>query len=679
MPRSQPVKEVPRWKRGTPKQPLVRQVTPPARGDNSPGQAGQPGQGNRAVPPVPSRGSRVRRHAWRNRRLSPPLFLAVFVIAGGLALHRGPHHDLTGWLACAAVPGLLVWLTRHLSTFARRWFDFAALLAGVWLPQIAVSGLGHVARVLFLLTWLPLAWFWVKHYKVIPVPAAEEKQPEPEPDPSGDPARWQRLTEKRKWTGHLVNPVTIPGGRKWDIMLDGSQTNIGEVLGQPRAVAAAYDKAMTDAYVEPHRTGVESRGTLTILKSGTLQAAHEWNGQGFSSEGIARLARFADGAPVRIRAWIPRDGTRHGLIAGASGAGKSATLDLLVWLAVTAELPVIPVILDPQNGQSLPQWRGRVLYASGVDECARMMRGLNAGLMDRSLRLSSMTWDDEGHPAAGMPFFDSRLSGLPVLMPIVDEAPLLLQGEGNAKLAAEMVYLAATGAKLARKAGGSMWFVAQLPSLAELGDQALRSQLVGGNVISLRTGDSVSSGMLGLEADPSALPKYFPDGSPTQGIGYAVTMDNRQAPMRVDMVPSRMRHEPVEVPQLEPEFLEAMDRAMGGVSPTSAVLPAASPRPVPITTTVEPEPMADDGPEGRTCADAVLQVLTDRGTEMERGEVIKWVGELATTGWGRPKPFGIRSITNALRDLTESGLLVKPRDGVYKRAEAAETITKENG
>jgi hypothetical protein len=231
------------------------------------------------------------------------------------------------------------------------------------------------------------------------------------------------------------------------------------------------------------------------------------------------------------------------------------------------------------------------------------------------------------------------------------------------KLAAEMTSKSADAGKLGRKAGESEWLVAQVPSLAELGgDQALRSMLVGGNVVSLRTGDKVSAGMLGLEADPASLPKYFPDGEPTQGLGYAVTMDNRQAPMRTDLIPSRMRHRAVEVPQLEDEFLEAMDYAMNKGIPLANVAPLA--------VAAQPDQAADDGPEGRRCVDAVWTVLQRKGREMERGEIIGEVGKLATGEWVREKSFSIRSVTNALGDLASGKHpdrpVIKPRDGVYE-------------
>jgi hypothetical protein len=169
--------------------------------------------------------------------------------------------------------------------------------------------------------------------------------------------------------------------------------------------------------------------------------------------------------------------------------------------------------------------------------------------------------------------------------------------------------------------------------------------------------------MVGLEADPSTLPKYFPDGSATGGLGYVISVDNRQAPFRSDMVPRRMRHQSVEVPTLEDEFLEAMDRAMRGVATSTDRV-------------TQPE-AADDAPDGRRCVDAVWQVLSDSGKPMERGEIIKWVNELVTTGWGRARPFSLRSVTTALTTLCSGTCpdrtVIKPQgddSGVYQAVTA---------
>lgn len=661
MPRQPARKEVPRWRRGkTAPQPaaviqvrgrharaLTRELTA-AR----PAGRGKEGTAAGGAPAVPG--------AWRFRRhLVPFAWLAGLTAAS--ALRAAPHPLLCGLAASVAAPLLMVLFTRHLPDWTRRAADVAALFTSIWLPVLAVVPLRSCIAWL-LLTWAPLAALWTRHYRWRAAPAAPAAGA-----PASDLVIWDKLAGKRRWAGRLGDLEPLPGGgRRYPILLDGAETHIGQVMAEPRAVAAAYDRPQTEAYAEPDPTGVESRGYLTILDGGTLETVREWDERGIGEDGTAVIGRFADGQPARVRFWVPRDGTRHSLIAGTSGAGKTALIDMLIWLALKGAVPVVPIILDPQNGQSLPQYQDKLLYAAGIGECVRMVRGLNAGMMDRSRRLASMTWDDDGHKARGMPFFDARLTGLPVVMPFTDEAPVLLSGDGNPRLAAEMIRLAGERAKLGRKTGMSEQLAAQVPSLGELGDQALRSMLVGGNVICLRTGDKVSAGMVGLQADPYALPKYFPSGEPTQGLGYVVSIDNRQAPFRSDLVPGRMRHEPVEVPQLEDGFREAMEAAMGGISPTASFPPPPA-RP--------PEPAAEpEAAEGRRCIDAVWLVLSERGGEMTRGEVIKWVSDLAQAR-GR-KPWSIKAVGDALRDLAAgkdpARPVAKPRDGVY-RAEARES------
>jgi hypothetical protein len=151
-------------------------------------------------------------------------------------------------------------------------------------------------------------------------------------------------------------------------------------------------------------------------------------------------------------------------------------------------------------------------------------------------------------------------------------------------------------------------------------------------------------------------PKHFrPD---TGGLGYVIGPDNRQAPMRVGPVPSRMRRSVPEIASPDDAFDAALSTGMLAWRLHVGGQPSVAPDPAP----------ADDAPEGRRCADAVWQVLADSGQPMERGEIIKWVSELATTGWDRDKPFSIRAVTNALSALTASERITRlpGRDGVYQ-------------
>jgi hypothetical protein len=283
-------------------------------------------------------------------------------------------------------------------------------------------------------------------------------------------------------------------------------------------------------------------------------------------------------------------------------------------------------------------------------------------MLGRSRYLAGLRWDDDGIPMRGMGFFDYDLTRLPMPLILFDEAHMALKG--RTKLEQEIVGQVTEIGRLGRKTGTEMVLATHIPSLAELGgEQALRDMLRGGNVVSMRTANRVAAGMVGLEKDPSEIPMFFANGKETYGLGYAAGPDSRpDAPMRSDLVPKSARHRVPPVPRLDDRFLEAMDRAMGAEGITLPSLPSLPP---PV---LQPETPADDGPEGRRCTDAVLQVLTDRGAEMERGEIIRWTADLVKGAWERERPFAIRSVTNALRDLTDEGKIAKVRDGVYRAA-----------
>jgi hypothetical protein len=376
--------------------------------------------------------------------------------------------------------------------------------------------------------------------------------------------------------------------------------------------------------------------------------------------------------------YSPRYGTRHDLISGTTGSGKTALLDLYCMIALTSGC-FVPVICDPQEGQSLPFWRDKCLYASGVGQVERMLRGLHAGFLDRSSYLATLPWVDDGVKMPGMPFFDYELTGLPMPLIILDEAHMVLKDGSRQQRAIRDAVLEM--ARLIRKTGGKMTLATQMPSLEDLGGkQALRDMLRGGNVWSGRTANKVAGGMLGLVKDPSEIPRFFGDGEETAGLGYMDGPDNRpDAPMRTDRVSKDHYRNPPAVRQLDDRFLEVMDRAMkASVSPTSTVAPvpaaARNGQRAGGLGTLLRHPRRDDTPEpeaaqeGRRCIDAVWQVLSDAGAEMTRGEVIKWTGDLARS-WDR-KPWSIKAIQNALTDLAEgkdqARPVAKPRDGVYR-------------
>jgi len=661
-------REVPRWKR---KQPQPATTVIQLRGrqarrftrDLAAVPDGKEGKEGTAVP-----------GAWRFRKhLVPFAWLAGLAVASGV--RAVPHPLLWGMLASVAVPVLMVLCTRHLPDWTRRAVDVAALVTSAWLPLLAMLPLRQCVPWL-LLTWAPLAALWVRHYRWRP------QSPAPLPAPDDDAATWAALCEQQKWNARLGTAERlVGGGRRYPVQCDGIKTVMKKILAQPDHVAGAWHSPVTEVYAERDPKGVTTAGFLTILPGNSLQASAWWDGAGMDpATGLVQAGRFADGSPAHMKWYTPRYGTRHDLISGTTGSGKTALLDLYCMIALTSGC-FVPIICDPQEGQSLPFWRDKCLYASGVGQVERMLRGLYAGFLDRSSYLATLPWVDDGVKMPGMPFFDYELTGLPMPLIILDEAHMVLKDGSRQQRAIRDAVL--DMARLIRKTGGKMTLATQMPSLEDLGGkQALRDMLRGGNVWSGRTANRVATGMLGLVKDPSEIPRYFSNGEETAGLGYMDGPDNRpDAPMRTLRVGKDHYRNPPPVRTLDGRFLEAMDAAMKqAVSPTSTVAPVVparnertgglgnlmqfprrddTPRPDPA-----PEPVA----EGRRCVDAVWQVLSDRDAEMTRGEVIKWVGDLARS-WER-KPWSIKAIQTALTDLAEgkdpARPVAKPRDGVYR-------------
>jgi hypothetical protein len=105
---------------------------------------------------------------------------------------------------------------------------------------------------------------------------------------------------------------------------------------------------MTEAYAERDPQGVTSRGYLTILGRETLMKPREWNGAGIDpATGMAFAGRYADGSPMHLKFLTPRYGTRHALVSGTTGSGKTELLNLICWIAIVSG--IVPVILDPQE------------------------------------------------------------------------------------------------------------------------------------------------------------------------------------------------------------------------------------------------------------------------------------------------------------------------------------------
>lgn len=459
---------------------------------------------------------------------------------GGFRFRRqlGPLGWLA-WMACGLIPGIgwaaallaglaalaaTVALTRHRSAWVRAQCQGSAAWAALWAVVFPLAGTGWWAA-MALAGWALPYGFWLHKYAWRPA--------DPDAPPDKIEERFDELADRQRWNARLGPGEPIPNGMRYPITCNGAHTQIGQITSANAAVAATFDKAVTEAYAERDPSGIESRGRLTLLVKGTLDQVREWDGLGYDENGFGRLGRFPDGMDFRGRAYKPGagGGAFHFLVAGADGTGKTGDLNLLLAKAARTRR-IAPVILDPQMGQALPAWREHVPYACGTDECLAFLRGLHDAMFGRSDFLGGFEWTDPrtGRKRRGLDHFDAGTCGRPMVQVIVDEAPVLLAIRGVPELVLDF-------GKLGRKVGFGLVLAVQVPSVREMQAGELRSILNGGTVICHRTGDKVSSGMLNLPAEPNLLPRYFPNGTRTEGLGYGASIEDRpDVTMRTDFV-----------------------------------------------------------------------------------------------------------------------------------------------
>jgi hypothetical protein len=482
-----------------------------------------------------------RLRAWlsTNRVRLAPVYLATSMPVDGWILHA----PADGWKTALALgaagtawAGAWGWaegagrFTRALPDVRDRWMALtgSAAASGI-VTSMAVNGgpdLGANPYWGLILTWGGVygTWWWRRAGR----------------DSSG--ARVPLTDEILVWDKHvakaggampgseLVEPEAVRGNGWTAVAL----APPGDVAtANPIRIASAYDTSPALVDVETFQHSPR-RARVRIMKHNPLQKGSVFTTPNVLDHktGRAVVGAYTDGTEAGYQFYYDGNGGSgvvHSFIVGTTGSGKSRFLDQL--LAIERHNGMISWICDPQGGQSLPDWTEAVdWYAPTAEDGYRMLLAAQRVVEERSNRYARMKWtDDKGRTRRGKATF---IPGEPdqILSLTLEEAPALMAIHGAADIAADI-------GKRGRKCGVKLRLVAQVPNLDELGNKAsLRAMLQSGNIILLRT-DSSSSSRLALgtamdSIDPNGIPKYWPDGTPTGGLGYLSGPDGRSGMFR---------------------------------------------------------------------------------------------------------------------------------------------------
>jgi ribosomal protein S25 len=341
--------------------------------------------------------------------------------------------------------------------------------------------------------------------------------------------RKSRLTDVRKTKHGIEARIILPPG----------VLTTEDAIKATERIASAYEVPLSAVSIEAYRGGVANQAKLIIIDDDPLVTAISFPGPSLREDGSFDLGTYVDGETATMRLWRPKYGAVHMLLTGCTGAGKSGVYNVVLANATSSPL-VTTWVLDPQGGQSMPEWMDHVDWAArSTEEGLIMLQAAYDVMMARSRHLATMEFvDEQGNTRRGRGYFEPS-EEMPLLTIVIDEAHQLLTDPDATKLVADIV-------KMARKCGVQLLLATQVPSVEELGgNSTIRDQLASGTAIVLRAQSSQSGRMVfsgAMPVAPHKIPSEMSDGSTSAGLGFTMGSNTRTAIMRTYYVSDRQAY-----------------------------------------------------------------------------------------------------------------------------------------
>lgn len=623
-----------------------------------------------STPPVPRSGhdargldgrrpTRFKQRTFRHRKHLAPLALMGGLHAAAAVAHAtATAPALVAGVAASA--GLTWWGLRgrhRLDRAPERLYGAAVWAAAItWTTAATDTGVTAVDSSLWT-AGAALAVPWWVHHRVRPRPA----------DPAEPTVGWDEEV-RQVWAARVACPQgplpasrlleleETPGGWRGVIELHDGTSDTAQA--RVKDIGARLRLRADQLSIEPHPRGLHL-AVILVQPDNPLQQVRRWDGPTLDiSTGVSQIGIYSDLAAVPYRHWRRGHGPVHTLIAGTTDAGKSALVKMLLAEERHSGL-VVSWLIDPQRGQSYSGWKKSVhRFAGTIPEARKLLFEARARMYARNELLSSLEWMDErSRLIEGVEEFtpgDPR-HGLPLIAITIDEAQVILADAICCALVEEII-------AMSRKCGLKFRLITQVPLQGSLGDsQQIKDAVASGNVVVLRTANALSGGAAfngAMPVDPVLLPKEWPDGTSTSGLGYAFAPGaDRPTTMRT-LLPvdaygwSQSGHPAVpddvvgEIPELDEDGVPVPPRLETDASTAAAMTGEAQ---------------ATAKPRAR---ERVLALFADGAT--------RTAIEVKQYFYGLPEDEQIagRTVVLALQQLTEAGLLNHKERGPYQISDA---------
>lgn len=401
-------------------------------------------------------------------------------------------------------------------------------VSAAWLIETARWGLNPGAVVILgaLGTALSLHW-WRK--KRIPNAAPRVEVPQATVAASADQyvARWDEFigcSGGQLPGSKLESPQKIDAGWRYVLRLVPGKQSIASLMSVMILIRGGLGLTIEqDIVAEKHPVFAEPAVQLTVVTKSPIKDAHEWPGPESFRDGYVDMGPFVDGEGHARWKVYTKDRMVGGYIQGGSGAGKSRLIEAIVMpIADSQTHPTVIWFGDGQGNSSSPMLMKHADFSARSHEQIGQMVVCAKLIME--LRQDENGLDEE----VGFTPTDDR----PGLLVVIDECHKPLSKIENSEQAEGLQYLEATIAREGQKVGVQLLLASQESTLGAFGGagnaaEMLRSNLLMGNGVMMRSKDANARQVFKVAEDPSQFPAL---------PGYALLIDPeegaRTAPFR---------------------------------------------------------------------------------------------------------------------------------------------------
>jgi hypothetical protein len=501
--------------------------------------------------------SDVHATGWRLRRQLVPHAVAAAIGGIGVAAHAIAAHgaapgQLAAILAGVSFPAAL-WLARRAKRRKPRWAKrvlWGGLLGAGWLAT-APYGMGPEQIAFLLAGELAVSARWWQHHR----PGYPDRDAPAEPEQQS--TRAQQIVAD--WDAFiacdggplprsvLISPEATKHTIAFDLQLWRGKQTLAAAIAAIDKIATGLDVGVQDLIIESHPTRSDAWCRLQVVTDSPIAGDLTFTGPRRRG-GYLGMGPYADGTgEAEYRLYTPGS-MWSGVVIGGTGSGKSRLVENLVISALAGgdEGPdTVFWYLDPQHGGSSPALAEHADWFCDLDNADDM---LDAGLALLDAR-------GQENAAEGWTGFTPTPERPGVLIGL-EECHATLADPNKA---AKWARIAREG----RKVGIALILISQYPGLETFGGkEALRSSVMEGNAIVLRSTSNQTKGLMaGLQVDPKTLPRI---------PGYAYVNGNEAIGQRT--APFRNR----DTGEVAGEWLAAQPKADLDLYSTTATLAAGT-------------------------------------------------------------------------------------------------------